>query len=232
MYVWYNLGNKSVRSGEVMKKKILFISGIIVLIGVFSFISILIYKNYNYKIDIQQTNQSWLNIDNNLESIKNNMDSITESNEYFDWWQLKDFDIEDDVYEKFLNNLVMLIRRCYLYYTDDGTYYTDTNPIRNFRDKKYITKKELEKLNYEMNNEVKFGTIADFENYSEKLLGMPQEVADKVFNKLNTLLLIMPTNLFQNENATYNELLLRKSMEIELIKEISDFLVEEYNSLK
>ena len=83
-----------------------------------------------------------------------------------------------------------------------------------------------------MNNEVKFGTIADFENYSEHLLGMPQEVADKVFNKLNTLLLITPTNLFQNENATYNELLLRKSMEIELIKEISDFLVEEYNSLK
>ena len=110
MHVWYNLGNKSVRSGEVMKKKILFISGVIVLIGVSSFISILIYKNYNYKIDIQQTNQSWLNIDNNLENIKNNMDSITESNEYFDWWQLKDFDIEDDYYEKFLNDLVMLIR--------------------------------------------------------------------------------------------------------------------------
>ena len=213
-------------------KTYLIILGVIVLIGLSSLISISIYKNYNYKIDIQQTNQSWSNIDNNLERIKNTMDSITESNENFDWWQLKDFDIEDDDYEKFLNDLVMLIRRCYLYYTDDGTYYTDTNPIRKFRDKKYITKKELEKLNYDMNNEVKFGPIADFENYSEHLLGMSQEVANRVFNKLNTLLLIKSTNLFQNENATYNELLLRKSMEVELVKEVSDFLEEEYNRLK
>lgn len=215
-----------------MKKKFLFISGIIALIGVSSFISVSIYKNFNYKIDIQATNQSWLNIDNNLKSIKNNMDSITEPNENFNWWQLKDFDIENDNYEKILNNLVTTIRRCYLEYTDDGTNYTDTNPIRKFKDKKYITKKELEKLNFDMNNEVKLGNISNFDNYSDHLTGLSQELTNKVFNKINTILLIKSTNLFQNENATYNELLLRKSMEIELVKEVSDFLVEEYNNLK
>ena len=74
----------------------------IILIGISSFISISIYKNYNYKIDIQQTNESWTSIDNNLESIKNNMDLITESNEDFTWWRLKDFTIDDKEYQNTL----------------------------------------------------------------------------------------------------------------------------------
>ena len=215
-----------------MKKTILIILGIIFLISISSLITISIHKNDNYKIDIQQTNESWLNIDNNLKIMKKNMDSITESNENFNWWQLKDFDIEDDNYERILNNLVTTVRRCYLEYTDDGTNYTDSNPIRKFRDKKYITKKELEKLNFDMNNELNHGAISNFNNYSEHLIGLQQELADKVLNKINTILLIESTNLFQNEKANYNELLLRKSMEIELVKEISDFLVDEYNRLK
>lgn len=47
------------------------------------------------------------------------MESITDSNESFDWWILKDFDIEDDEYESVLNLLVADVRMCYLEYTDD-----------------------------------------------------------------------------------------------------------------
>ena len=93
-----------------MKKKTLISIGLIALVVITIFISIFIYKNYNYKIDISQINKSWSSIDSDLASIKSNMDSITESNEDFYWWKLKDFDIEDDDYEGTLNYLVSSIR--------------------------------------------------------------------------------------------------------------------------
>ena len=65
-----------------MKKNvILVIIGLFFLIGITSFISIMVYKNYNSKIDIQLANESWDIYDENINGIKTNMDSITEPNE-------------------------------------------------------------------------------------------------------------------------------------------------------
>ena len=84
---------------KIYKSKCLVIIMILILIILSSFLSIIIYKNHNNKIDIQLSNQSWDSYDESIKNIKNNMDPITEPNENFFWWTLKDFDIEDNEYE-------------------------------------------------------------------------------------------------------------------------------------
>ena len=214
-----------------MKKNvILIIISLFFLIGITSFISIMIYKNYNSKIDIQLATESWGIYDENINGIKTNMDSITEPNENFDWWKLKDFDIEDDDYENALNDLVSHIRTCYIEYTDNGEFYTNSNPIRKYRDKKYITKKELETLNFYSKSD---SCLNRFNGFFGVKLSDNKELEERLQKHLKNIDLNSKSKLFSYyDQATYNELLMRKINEVQLVKEISDFLVEEYNSLK
>lgn len=214
------------------KNKYIVIIMALILIALSSFLSITVYKNYDKKIDIQLANQIWTTYDDSIAIIKNNMESITDSNESFDWWILKDFDIEDDEYESVLNLLVADVRMCYLEYTDDGTLYTNTNPIRKYREKEYITSKELEKLNFEMYNEFNQGCLKRFASYNSLLISNDEVLRNNVLTKTNKIFRIKPIEIFNNKNATYNELLLRKIMEVHYIEDISEFLVEEYNRLK
>ena len=217
---------------KISKNKYIVIIMALILIALSSFLSIIVYKNYDKKIDIQLANQIWTTYDDSIAIIKNNMESITDSNESFDWWILKDFDIEDDEYESVLNLLVPDVRMCYLEYTDDGTLYTNTNPIRKYREKEYITSKELEKLNFEMYNEFNQGCLKRFASYNSLLISNDEVLRNNVLTKTNKIFRISPIEIFNNKNATYNELLLRKIMEVHYIEDISEFLVEEYNRLK
>lgn len=217
---------------KISKNKYIVIIMALILIALSSFLSIIVYKNYDKKIDIQLANQIWTTYDDSIAIIKNNMESITDSNESFDWWILKDFDIEDDEYESVLNLLVADVRMCYLEYTDDGTLYTNTNLIRKYREKEYITSKELEKLNFEMYNEFNQGCLKRFASYNSLLISNDEVLRNNVLTKTNKIFRISPIEIFNNKNATYNELLLRKIMEVHYIEDISEFLVEEYNRLK
>lgn len=217
---------------KIYKNKYIVIIMALILIALSSFLSIIVYKNYDKKIDIQLANQIWTTYDDSIAIIKNNMESITDSNESFDWWILKDFDIEDDEYESVLNLLVADVRMCYLEYTDDGTLYTNTNPIRKYREKEYITSKELEKLNFEMYNEFNQGCLKRFASYNALLISNDEVLRNNVLTKTNKIFRISQIEIFNNKNATYNELLLRKIMEVHYIEDISEFLVEEYNRLK
>lgn len=217
---------------KISKNKYIVIIMALILIALSSFLSIIVYKNYDKKIDIQLANQIWTTYDDSIAIIKNNMESITDSNESFDWWILKDFDIEDDEYESVLNLLVADVRMCYLEYTDDGTLYTNTNPIRKYREKEYITSKELEKLNFEMYNEFNQGCLKRFASYNALLISNDEVLRNNVLTKTNKIFRISQIEIFNNKNATYNELLLRKIMEVHYIEDISEFLVEEYNRLK
>ena len=217
---------------KISKNKYIVIIMALILIALSSFLSIIVYKNYDKKIDIQLANQIWTTYDDSIAIIKNNMESITDSNESFDWWILKDFDIEDDEYESVLNLLVADVRMCYLEYTDDGTLYTNTNPIRKYREKEYITSKELEKLNFEMYNEFNQGCLKRFASYNSLLISNDEVLRNNVLTKTNKIFRISPIEIFNNKKATYNELLLRKIMEVHYIEDISEFLVEEYNRLK
>lgn len=212
-----------------MKKKSVY-GILVVLIAISSILSIIIYKNYNNKIDIQLSNQSWDSYDESIKNIKNNMEPITEPNENFFWWTLKDFNIEDNEYEKILNHLVAQVRMCYLDYTDDGTLYTNSNPIRKYREKDIITTEELKKLNFDMSNDS--DCINRFDDFNYLLISNDENLRNRFLNRINKINLIKSTELFKNENASYNELLLRKTIEVHYIEDISEFLVEEYNRLK
>ena len=206
---------------------------IIVSIILSNFITLAIYKNYNKKIDIQLSNQIWNTYDKSIENIKNNMDPITEPNENYFWWTLKDFDITDDEYEKILNRLVADVRMCYLEYNQSMEYFT--NPILEYRDKEYISSKQLNRLNLDMNNEFNNGCLKRFESYNSLLISHDESLRKKVLNKVNKFnknFAEKPTVIFVNKDATYDELLLRKIIEVHYIEDISEFLVEEYNRLK
>ena len=215
---------------KIHKNKCLVIIMILILIILSSFLSIIIYKNHNNKIDIQESNKSWNSYDESIKNIKNNMDPITEPNEYFFWWTLKDFDIEDNEYEKILNSLVAQVRMCYLDFTDDGTLYTNSNPIRKYREKDFITKEELEKLNFDMSNDKSCVNL--FDSFNSLLISNDENLRNKFLSKVNKINNIKDTELFRNDDATYNELLLRKTVEVQYIEYLSEFLVEEYNRLK
>ena len=215
---------------KILKNKYIFIIFLLILIVLSSFLSIIIYINHNNKIDIQLSNQSWDSYDESIKNIKNNMDPITEPNENFFWWTLKDFDIEDNEYEKILNHLVAQVRMCYLDYTDDGTLYTNSNPIRKYRKKDIITTKELKKLNFDMSNDR--SCINRFDDFNSLLISNDENLRKRFLNRINKINLIKSTELFRNENASYNELLLRKTIEVHYIEDMSEFLVEEYDRLK
>ena len=215
---------------KILKNKYIFIIFLLILIVLSSFLSTIIYINHNNKIDIQLSNQSWDSYDESIKNIKNNMDPITEPNENFFWWTLKDFDIEDNEYEKILNHLVAQVRMCYLDYTDDGTLYTNSNPIRKYRKKDIITTEELKKLNFDMSNDR--SCINRFDDFNSLLISNDENLRKRFLNRINKINLIKSTELFRNENASYNELLLRKTIEVHYIEDMSEFLVEEYNRLK
>lgn len=214
-----------------MKKKRNLIITIIIIFLITIITSItLIIKNKT--TNIKDTRSLWNIYDINIEKIKNNLDPITLPNEYFFWWELKDFNIEDKEYQSTLNTLLSDIRMCYLEYTDDGTLYTKSNPIREYRDKNKIYKKELETLILEMKYESRNGCLDRFNRYSGVLLSSNQEQTDNFLSKLNPLYTFRQTDLFDQANITYNELLSRKIMEVSLIEDLSEFIVSEYYRLK
>lgn len=110
---------------------------------------------------------------------------------------------------------------CYLQYTDNNTLYTNTNPIREYKEKQHITSRELEKLNLEMYNEFNQGCLKYFERYNGLFISNDETLKNNVLNGTNKIFRIRPTEIFNNKKATYAELLLRKTMEVHYIEDIS-----------
>lgn len=213
-----------------MKKKIFLIMfGFIIVLG-----GILIFQFFkiNKSEKILVPNELFKIYDQSIQNIKNNMEMITENNEDFDWWVLKDFNIEDKDYEESLNSLVADVRMSYLEYTDEGEMYTNSNPIRNYREKEYITKKELEKLNLDMKEEMLSGNINRFDKYSTLLISQNEELRNRLLDQTEKITKMKQLSIFTNTNSTYSELLLKKIIEVNYVECISEFLVKEYNRLK
>lgn len=214
------------------KKVIKILIAIILSIGIF----LLIFKEKD--INIEETKILWNVYDKNIENIKNNLDPITNPNENFYWWELKDFNIEDEEYQSTLNTLVSDIRMCYLELTDDGTLYTDSNPIRKYRDKKSISKKELESLNIISFNETYAGGCLNrFDRYLGVLLSNEQENNDIFLEEVNKFIETKNSDIYKSDNLrrkelTYNEILYRKIIITTLLEDLSEFVKDEYYRLK
>ena len=179
------------------------------------------------EMPIKNDNSLWQMYDANIKRIKENMGAITEPNENFTWWKLKDFDIDDDDYERTLNFLVSDMRSCYLEFTDDGTLYTNSNDIVNYRYEKSISQKELTSLRYNTKYE---WCPQYFDRYSSIKLSNSADLTSKVLDKINPLIDLKWT--YEVESASYEDMLERKVRETTLLKDLSDYLKTEYERLK
>ena len=74
--------------------------------------------------------------------------------------------------------------------------------------------------------------INRFDDFNSLLISNDENLRNRFLNRINKINLIKSTELFRNENASYNELLLRKTIEVHYIEDMSEFLVEEYDRLK
>ena len=203
------------------KSKTIIIGSIILIICLFALI---IYNNFSRKIDIKSANKGWNIYDKSISNIKDNMSAIAAPNQNFEWGNLKDIDIDDIEYKNTLNSLLADVRMCYLEYTDDGTLYTNSNPIRKYRDKKNISKRELKELTDAMIYEQRNGCLKYFEKYNVLLI--------KIYNITNSIVDFKLYVLHLEKNETYDELLTKKILEVHLLEDISKFLIDEYDRLK
>ncbi len=219
-----------------MKNKLYFISTVIIIliiiVAVVSVIKINNLKGNDINFDIKKYSGMWEIYDANLNAIKTSMDKITESNDNFYWWKLKDFSIEDKDYESILNSLVSDIRMCYIEYTDDGSMYTDSNPIRKYRGKDKITKKELTDLQWRMSTEnCRVGT---FDTYSNLLISNDSNRRELLLSKIDEIVNLnsISGTRFVDDNYSYEALLSYKVIETSLLSKLSYWLEIEYSNLK
>ena len=218
--------------GEYMKKSVKIIIGSIIIALIICISTAIIYNTIYKKIDIQKANEGWTFYDESITNIKNNMSAITEPNENFEWGTLKNIDIEDTEYKNTLNSLIASVRMCYLEYTDDGTLYTDSNPIRKYRGQKSISKQDLKQLTNSMFYEQNKGCLSYFEKYNTLLISNNETLKNKVYNVTNPIVGIKSYGLYLGKETTYDELMMKKILEVHLVEDISKFLVNEYNRLK
>lgn len=169
----------------------------------------------------------WILYDQHIKGIKENMGPITNDNENFYWWELKDLSIEDQEYQQILNNLVSDVRMCYLEFTDNGELYTNSNPIRHYRNKKDISKKELEQLSFQMNQE---NCLTRFEKYSSLLISEDEDKRNRVLDQVQ--LITKNRELFKIDDPTYLDLFTGKILEVSSIDQLSSWLRKEYYDLK
>ena len=218
--------------GEYMKKSVKIIIGSIIIALIICISTAIIYNTIYKKIDIQKANEGWTFYDESITNIKNNMSAITEPNENFEWGTLKNIDIEDTEYKNTLNSLIASVRMCYLEYTDDGTLYTDSNPIRKYRSQKSISKQDLKQLTNSMFYEQNKGCLSYFEKYNALLISNDETLKNKVYSITNPIVDLKSYGLYLDKETTYDELMMKKILEVHLVEDISKFLVNEYNRLK
>lgn len=207
------------------KKYIIIIMIIIIIITCF----VIWKKNIvNKKYNIDKFQNLWIVYDQNMESIKNNMDDITYSNDEWFWFELKNFNIDDKDYQRTLNNIVSDIRMCYIENNDDGTFYSDSNPIKKYRNINTITNKELENLNNAMRNET---CLKRFQKYSTLINSNNNDTQEKLLDKINNMDNIMQSYTFSDEKPTYYDLLSKKIIQVSIVNNWSSWLKSEYNML-
>lgn len=208
------------------KKRVLFLIGTLIITLL---IVLMLYKVINKDtIMINQNNSLWTVYDDNLISIKNNMTEITYDNEEFFWWELADFSIEDTDYQRFLNDLVKDIRMCYLELTDFVNY-TEPNIIVEYRNKKKITKKELNNIILKMKGET---CISRFYGYSSFLISSNEDRTNNAEMQLNNLKRLYFDSFFNSTNISYDDLLFYKTLQVSYLNNLSNWLKSEYYRLK
>lgn len=204
-----------------------FLALLIILILLSSIICNFIKKEYDSKY------MTRLNIkimyEKSLDEIKENMDMITETNETGEWLKLKELTITDEEYEGTLNTLVSDIQYCYSIYTENQTFVTQANPLKDYFDKEQVTKDELDYLN---SKKEKSSCLTRFDKYQIAKISENAEKKENILSPLKHIHKLEKTELFTKNYLTYTELNNRALYEVTAISSLSKHLWTEYFNLK
>lgn len=223
MKIWNNESINE-RSSENMKKKIIYLIGIIGILVIIFILGLHFYNNRNIALDSNQ--ELWTIYDAYMKNIEMNMEEITSPNEYFDWWELKEFDIKDSYYKQFLNLLVADIRMYYIYSTDSEMMYTHIKILKQYRDKEKIPIRELEILQKALYVQELW------KDYDVFWISEDEELRAYVLEKFEAIISEKPIGLFEKKDLTYEEILSRKIIELSYYSNLSDFVRAEYYRFK
>lgn len=214
------------------KKSLKTISTIsIIFIIVISILAIIInnYEKEQQSIILENSNPSVIyEYNQKLLNISNYMNSISIPSDNFYWWELKDLNLEDKTYEKTLNNLLSNIRMCYIGFTDNGTYYTESNPLYKYLEKEKITQEELNILT---DKAADYYCLSYFSTYELILISKNEEKNQEVINLTKKAQELLNSELYTKKNLTFDELITKEMQEITLIEEYAKWLYEEYEEL-
>lgn len=171
----------------------------------------------------------WLAYDNSIESIVCNIDLITESEDRVYWAYLKDFDIEDDTYEEVLSLVTDDVRECYMEFTLSKEEYANGNPILKYREFDSISKRELE----ELRKDFKASTCMDrFDKYNDMEISEDEDTKVRFMKRIEILQEIYINEMYIKDSPSFDDLLIRKVLEVSEIEGLSAWLRGEYYRLK
>ena len=137
------------------------------------------------------------------------------------WWELKDFDIDDDDYEQVLNQVVADIRVCYMEFSNEGENYSKSNQLLNYRDKSKISLDDLDNLRNSIDDTTCFKRMKDYENL---LISEDRIRCEEFLYNLKFLNLIENNYLFIVDKPTFEEMVERKYIEVSLVEDLSSWL--------
>lgn len=211
-----------------MNKNKLFLCGILVLIFGVCLLGVFKFNNKEYVVDSTANNKLLIEYESILNDIYDNMNYVSVSNDDVNkdisWatYKLEMPEENKNVYD----SLVRDIRYCYVYFTDDGSTYTNSNYLSKFKDMDKISKNEFEektKLYSNYNN----SCLDNFDKYEDLFLN----------NELNDLeVVIRPILIYKDiynmDVKNYEELLKNEYYKASLIKNASDFLKLKYDKEK
>ena len=157
----------------------------------------------------------------NLKIIENNLNEVSTSNEdgTIKWYFFKKRDIDEQLLNIY-DNLIADLRICYIYATDDGTNYTDSNYINRFKDYDKIKQKDFDNLiiGYNFNNS---GCLERFNRYDSWIDNSSKFEEIKYFiNEIQKYFKEIEYKEFNN----YNEVIRNEDKKIGMLKEISEYL--------
>ena len=211
-----------------MSKKKFFLCSLLVLVFVFCLLGIYEFNNDEYVVNSSENNKLLSVYQNLLKDIRDNMDYVSVSNDdinkYISWTSYKLEMPEEN--KNIYDSLVRDIRYCYVYFTDDGSTYTNSNYLGKFKNMKKVTKKEFEektKLYSDYNN----NCLNNFDKYEDLLLNENLKDLELVIRPI-----LLYKDIYNMDVNNYEELLKNEYYKASLIKNVSDFLKLKYDEEK
>ena len=209
------------------KNKVLLCSITVLIFG----LCLLVFGGRNNKefiVNSSENNKLLNEYENILNDIYDNMNYVSVSNDDVNkdisWtsYKLEMPEENKNVYD----SLVRDIRYCYVYFTDDGSTYTNSNYLSKFKNMNKVSKKEFEEKTKLYSN-YNASCLDNFDKYEDLFLNKELKDLEVVIRPI-----LIYKNIYNMEVNSYEELLKNEYYKASLIKNVSDFLKLKYDEEK